>query len=52
MLGREIEILANSEVKAGEYEIDWNADKLPSGVYFVKVSAGDKTKILRAVLVR
>ncbi|HEY3249718.1 MAG TPA: M12 family metallo-peptidase [Ignavibacteria bacterium] len=52
LIGREIEVLANGELKAGEYEIDWNADGLPSGVYFIKIGAGNDIKILRTVLLK
>ena len=52
IIGREIAVLANEKLNAGEYEIDWNASSLPSGVYFIKIEAGDNLKILRTVLLK
>ena len=34
ILGKEIETLVNEEKPAGVYEINWNAEKLSSGVFF------------------
>jgi hypothetical protein len=41
ILGKEIGILVNEEKPAGNYEIDFNASELPSGVYFYQLKAGD-----------
>ncbi|MFA5405244.1 MAG: T9SS type A sorting domain-containing protein [Ignavibacteria bacterium] len=40
-LGREIEILVNEKLKEGSYQVDWNASKYPSGVYFYKLEIAD-----------
>jgi hypothetical protein len=37
LLGREINTLVNENVKAGEYEVSFNALTLPSGVYFYRL---------------
>jgi sugar lactone lactonase YvrE len=39
ILGNVIETLMNEEQQAGSYEITWNADNLPSGVYFYRLQA-------------
>ncbi len=41
ILGNEIETLINDEKPAGTYEITWNAENLPSGVYFYQLRAVD-----------
>ena len=41
VLGNEIESLVNEEKPAGTYELTWNAEGLPSGVYFYQLKAGD-----------
>jgi hypothetical protein len=41
VLGREIAVLVNDELKPGTYEVDWNAENLPSGIYFYRLAAGD-----------
>ena len=41
VFGNEIETLVNEEKPAGTYELNWNAENLPSGVYFYQLKAGD-----------
>jgi hypothetical protein len=41
VLGNEIETLVREEKTFGNYEISWNAENLPSGVYFCRLKAGD-----------
>jgi hypothetical protein len=40
VLGREVAALVNEEKKAGSYELEWNAEKLSSGVYFYQLKTG------------
>jgi S-formylglutathione hydrolase FrmB len=40
-LGEEIETLVNEEKIAGNYEVNFNANSLPSGVYFYQLRAED-----------
>jgi hypothetical protein len=49
ILGNEIFTLIDKYVTAGEYEIEFNASKLPSGVYFYNMTAGT-TSITRKLL--
>jgi len=51
-LGRTITTLANSMYKAGQYEIEWNADKLNSGVYFLKMVSDKYIETRRMVLIK
>ena len=41
MLGREIETLLNESLQPGTYEVDWDASKYASGVYYYKMVVGD-----------
>jgi hypothetical protein len=34
ILGREVTVLVNKELKPGTYEVNWNADNNASGIYF------------------
>jgi glucose/arabinose dehydrogenase len=52
MLGREISSLVNESKQAGNYEVNWNADNLPSGVYFYRLTAGDYTEEKKMVLLK
>ena len=39
--GKRIETLVNKPMAPGHHSIQWNAIGQPSGVYFVKLSAGN-----------
>jgi hypothetical protein len=39
ILGREIATLVNDNKPAGEYKAEWNAEGVPSGVYFYRIVA-------------
>jgi hypothetical protein len=41
ILGNEIAILMDEEKPVGTYELTWNAEGLPSGVYFYQLRAVD-----------
>jgi hypothetical protein len=40
MLGKEISILVNEELAAGDYESRFDGGGLASGVYFYRIQAG------------
>ncbi len=48
ILGREIAVLINQQLRPGSYEVEWDASNYPSGVYFYKIIEGDyfETKIM------
>lgn len=50
--GKEIEIIVNENLGPGTYEAIWNAENLPSGVYYYKLSAGDYTETKKMVLIK
>lgn len=52
MLGREVEVLVNKELKPGSYKTDWNASNHPSGVYFYKLVSGDFTQTKKMIFVK
>ena len=41
VLGREVSLLVNKEQSVGNYEVEFNASNLTSGVYFYRIQAGD-----------
>jgi photosystem II stability/assembly factor-like uncharacterized protein len=51
-IGRTITTLANSIFKAGQYEIIWNAEKLNSGIYFVRMISDNYVETRKMVLVK
>jgi photosystem II stability/assembly factor-like uncharacterized protein len=52
ILGNGIETLVNEEKPAGTYKLNWNANNLPSGVYFYKLKAGSFVKICKMILLK
>jgi hypothetical protein len=52
ILGNEIETLVNEEKAMGTYELNWNAENLPSGVYFYQLKAGDFVDTKKMILLK
>jgi hypothetical protein len=52
VLGNEITTLVNEEKPTGTYELDWNAENLPSGVYFYQLRAGSFVETKKMVLMK
>jgi hypothetical protein len=52
VLGNEIETLVNEEKPTGTYELTWNAEQLPSGVYFYQLKAGDYISTKKMLLLK
>lgn len=50
--GEYIGILFNQSVNIGEHNLIWNASDLTSGVYFIKLSSKDFTKISKCTLMK
>jgi hypothetical protein len=50
--GRLVEDLVNETKAAGEYTVEWDAGKMPSGVYFYRMQTGDQTIVRRATLLK
>jgi cyanophycinase len=51
-LGREVEKLIHEEKLPGYYEVSFNSENLPSGVYFYRLFAGDYSKTKSMVLIK
>jgi len=52
ILGIEIETLFSEQKQTGTYEITWNAEDLPSGVYFYRIQAGSFVETKKMVLMK
>lgn len=52
ILGREVACLVNEEKPAGTYEINWNANNVPSGIYFYQLQAGDFVQTKKMILMK
>jgi hypothetical protein len=52
ILGDEIETLVNEEKPIGNYEVEFFANNLPSGIYFYKMQSGSFVRTKKMVLLR
>jgi len=52
VLGNEVATLVNEEKPAGIYEVEFNATKFASGVYYYKLQAGDFVQMKKMILMK
>lgn len=52
LLGREVETILNQYVDSGDHTVQWNASNIPSGIYFVRMEAGDFAQTRKVMVLR
>jgi len=52
LLGEEVTTLVNEIKEAGSYEVNFNANGLPSGIYFYRIKAGNFVETKKMVLLK
>jgi hypothetical protein len=52
ILGREVSTLVNTQQQHGNYEVLFNANMLPSGIYFYKLQSGGFTETKKMLLLK
>ena len=52
VLGNEITTLVSEEKPEGTYEVTWNANNLPSGVYFYQLKTGEFTQTKKMLMIK
>jgi hypothetical protein len=52
VLGNEVATLVDEYKPAGSYEVDFSANKLSSGIYFYKLTAGSFVETKKMILIR
>ena len=52
LLGREMVRLVDDYKSIGTYKAVWNANSMPSGVYFYRIEAGDFVKTQKMILMK
>lgn len=50
VLGREVATLVNDYREAGRHTVRWNAAEHAGGVYFCRLTAGDRTAVMKMIL--
>ncbi len=51
-LGREVTTLVSQEMSAGKYTRQWDADGYTGGVYFYRMTAGDRSIVKKMILIK
>jgi hypothetical protein len=51
-LGEKIDVLVSEELNAGNYNYNWNASSLTSGIYFYTIQAGSFIETKKMILVK
>lgn len=52
MIGREVAVLVDEQLKPGEYEVEWNGINYSSGIYFYKLVSDNFQEVKRMVLIK
>ena len=52
LVGQKVATLASARQPAGSYKVEWDAKDFASGLYFVRINAGDFQKAKKIVLAR
>ena len=52
LIGEKVATLVNGNVKAGSYDVNFNASSLSSGVYFYSIEAGDFKSVRKMMLMK
>ncbi|HZW38822.1 MAG TPA: T9SS type A sorting domain-containing protein [Ignavibacteriaceae bacterium] len=52
VLGNEVDQIVNEEKPAGEYEANFNASGLSSGVYFYRINSGEFSQVKKLLLLK
>lgn len=50
--GREVALLVNEQMSAGNYSVDWNAANLSSGIYLYKIETGNFVAVKKMILMK
>jgi hypothetical protein len=52
IIGEKVSEIINADFTAGTHKIQWNASNQPSGVYFIRLNAGDFNSVKKAILLK
>jgi hypothetical protein len=52
VIGREVEELVNETKSSGNYEVYFDANSLPSGIYFYQLNAGNFSDTKKLILLK
>jgi len=52
ILGQHLTTLVFGKQAAGSYQIEWNADNYPSGVYYYRIKSGDYWDVKKMLVIK
>ncbi|MDD5766532.1 MAG: T9SS type A sorting domain-containing protein, partial [Candidatus Marinimicrobia bacterium] len=52
VVGHAVKTLLNKKLDAGRYEVPFNGQEIPSGVYFCRISAGQYSQTIKMILLK
>jgi hypothetical protein len=52
ILGREVDMLVNENLKPGSYEVTWDASKFASGIYFCRLITGEFIESIKIIFLK
>jgi hypothetical protein len=52
MVGREITTLVNQQLPAGNHQVSWDAGRMPSGIYYYQLQAGNYQEVKKMILLK
>jgi len=52
LLGQEVDVLLDKEIQAGTYEVEFDASRLSSGIYFYSLEAGSFSATKKMILMK
>jgi hypothetical protein len=52
VIGREVSTLVKAQMNAGTYNVTFNADNMPSGIYFYRIEAGNFVQTRKMILLK
>jgi hypothetical protein len=50
--GRKVTTLITGYLSLGKYQVEWNAEGLPSGIYFARLEVGESNLVRKIILMR
>jgi hypothetical protein len=50
--GRLVKKLVSEQQNTGFYKVEWNADKVVSGIYFYRIEAGEYSRVKKCLVVK
>jgi hypothetical protein len=50
--GREVASLIDGYLSPGEHQIEWDAEGLPSGIYFARLSTSETNSVMKLLMIK